>query len=399
LRKGPSAPRPSRHRPSEAVITREPGQEQLSTLIGHVYDASVDPSLWVEALQRAGDFTGGRAASLVVKDASRQTGTSFYDYGLEPHYLALYFKKYVTLDHSINSQLFANVGRVISTANYMAYDEFVETRYSKEWARPQGWVDGASGILEKTATSVAMFTVFRHEREGLVDDFMRRRMRLIVPHIRRAVLIGKAIDMGQAKAAAFADVLDGMAAGAFLVDEAARIVHANNAGQLLLDAGDIVKVLGGRLSAGDAQADRVWRETLAAAADGDLPMSDKGAALTLTAANGERYVAHVLPLTAGARRRIGRDFSAVAVLFVRKAGLDATAPLEILAKTYRLTPTELRVLLAIVEVGGAPDVAEALGIGEATVKTHLSRLYEKTGMRRQADLVRLVAGYASPLLG
>ena len=38
-----------------------------------------------------------------------------------------------------------------------------------------------------------------------------------------------------------------------------------------------------------------------------------------------------------------------------------------------LTPMELRVLLAIVEVGGAPEVAEALGIAESTIKTHLGR--------------------------
>jgi DNA-binding CsgD family transcriptional regulator len=50
-----------------------------------------------------------------------------------------------------------------------------------------------------------------------------------------------------------------------------------------------------------------------------------------------------------------------------------------------------------VEVGGVPQVAEALGIGESTVKTHLGRLYEKTGARRQADLVKLFAGYTSPL--
>jgi len=46
-----------------------------------------------------------------------------------------------------------------------------------------------------------------------------------------------------------------------------------------------------------------------------------------------------------------------------------------------------------------PEVAETLGIGESTVKTHLGRVYEKTGARRQADLVKLFAGYASPLLG
>jgi hypothetical protein len=36
-----------------------------------------------------------------------------------------------------------------------------------------------------------MFGVFRHERDGLADEDTRRRMRLIVPHIRRAALIGK----------------------------------------------------------------------------------------------------------------------------------------------------------------------------------------------------------------
>jgi DNA-binding CsgD family transcriptional regulator len=61
-------------------------------------------------------------------------------------------------------------------------------------------------------------------------------------------------------------------------------------------------------------------------------------------------------------------------------------------------PTELRVLLAIVEVGGVPEVAEALGIGEATVKTHLHRLFAKTETTRQAELVKLVAAFSNPLV-
>lgn len=70
-----------------------------------------------------------------------------------------------------------------------------------------------------------------------------------------------------------------------------------------------------------------------------------------------------------------------------------------IAKSYRLTPTELRVLLAVVEVGGVPEVAEALGVAETTVKTHLGRIYEKTATARQADLVKLVAGYSNSLVG
>jgi DNA-binding CsgD family transcriptional regulator len=57
------------------------------------------------------------------------------------------------------------------------------------------------------------------------------------------------------------------------------------------------------------------------------------------------------------------------------------------------------VLLAIVQVGGVAEVAEALGIAESTVKTHLHHLFAKTGTKRQADLVELVASYTSPLVG
>ena len=104
-------------------------------------------------------------------------------------------------------------------------------------------------------------------------------------------------------------------------------------------------------------------------------------------------------MTSGARRRAGGTYTAVAALFVRRASLVAPSAFEVIGKTFKLTPTELRVLLAIVEVGGVPEVAVALGIAVTTVKTHLGRLFEKTGMTRQADLVKLVAGYTTPLTG
>ena len=52
---------------------------------------------------------------------------------------------------------------------------------------------------------------------------------------------------------------------------------------------------------------------------------------------------------------------------------------------------------ALVEIGGVPDVAAELGIAETTVKTHLARLFAKTGTRRQAELVKLVAGFSMPV--
>ena len=76
----------------------------------------------------------------------------------------------------------------------------------------------------------------------------------------------------------------------------------------------------------------------------------------------------------------------------------ARADAPAIAKAFQLTPTELNVLLAIVEIGGSPEVADTLGIAASTVKTHLGRIYEKTGVRRHADLVKLVAGFSNGLI-
>jgi DNA-binding CsgD family transcriptional regulator len=55
------------------------------------------------------------------------------------------------------------------------------------------------------------------------------------------------------------------------------------------------------------------------------------------------------------------------------------------------------VLSAVVETGGGVmAIASMLGVSQSTVKTHLGHLFEKTGTRRQAELVKLTAGFEIP---
>src|SRR5262249_9358671 len=153
-----------------------------------------------------------------------------------------------------------------------------------------------------------------------------------------------------------------------------------------LTEGSLLRADGGRLTASDAEAERALHEVFAMADSGDAAVGVRGIAVPLTARNGDRYVAHVLPLTSGARQRAGASYAAVAAVFVQKAPLDIPSPHEVISKHYKLSPTELRVLFAIVQVGGVAEVAEALGIAESTVKTHLQGLFTKTDTKRQADL-------------
>jgi DNA-binding CsgD family transcriptional regulator/PAS domain-containing protein len=373
--------------------------EQVSSLIGDIYDAALDSALWPPVLEKIYRFVGGSAAGLHVLDTARRTGKVFYEVGTEPGYSQLYFSKYAKFDPTGAILHVLEVGEVTSHSLHIPQAEFIESRFYKEWIEPQGWVDNVMVTLDKTATSHAGHIVFRHQRDGLADEPARQRMRLIVPHMRRAVLIGNVVDLKTTEAATFADTLDGLSAGMFLVDTRGRIVHVNANGQALLAEGSLLRSVGGKLAASDPNADQALHDVFLAAGSGDAAVGIKGIAVPLTARNGEHYVAHVLPLTSGVRRRTGANYAAVAALFVRKAALHIPTPPEVIAKTFKLTPSELRVLLAIVEVGGTPETAEALGVAETTVKTHLRRLYAKTGASRHADLVKLVAGFSSPLAG
>jgi DNA-binding CsgD family transcriptional regulator/PAS domain-containing protein len=374
--------------------------EYVSTLIGDIYDASLDPGRWIGVLEKTCAYVRGCAAAVMAEDAAQRSARFFFDWGTDPHYLKLYRETYTKLNPlTVPTLLYAKAGDVLAAADLVPYSELCATRWFREWGRPQGLIDAISVTLDKSATSYAVLAVHRHESHGRVDEDMRRRMGLLGPHFRRAVAIGKVVDLHKVEAATFADTLDGLAAGVFLVDSDTRIVQANASGRAMLAAGNILKNLVGRLSATEPAADQTLREVFAAADGGDAVVGTKGIAVALSGRDSERWVAHVLPLTSGVRRKASVSYAAVAAVFVRKAALDLPSPLETIANLYKLTPAELRVLMAIVEVGGVPEVAPVLGISETTVKTHLQRVFEKTGAKRQADLVKLVAGYMSPLGG
>ena len=129
-------------------------------------------------------------------------------------------------------------------------------------------------------------------------------MTLLLPHFRRAVAIGKMIDLHKVEAAALADTLDGLAAAMFLVDAGGRILHANAAGYGMLDERSVIRASSGKLTALDAETDRVLHDIFMNSRSGDAAVGAKGIAVPLTGRDGGRYVAHALPLTSGARRRL-----------------------------------------------------------------------------------------------
>lgn len=294
----------------------------------------------------------------------------------------------------LEAELLTLVGEIYEAALDPArWAPALEKSFGFDGESSNNWPDFGAPAIEESSASIATrlsgFNPGSEERtRGLIT--------LLAPHIDRASLIGRTIAINRAVADAFADISDSLAAGWFLIGPNQRLLRANRAGHAMLADEGLLRESGGRLTATDPRAERALHVALSRTEKGEGVPAVPSVAIPLSASAGHRHVAHLLPLTSGSRRKAGPGYAAVAAMAVRKLALDLPAAPEIIAEFYGFTPAELRVLLALVEFGGVSDIARALGISAGTAKTHLRRLFTKTGTRRQVDLVKLVAGFAPP---
>jgi DNA-binding NarL/FixJ family response regulator len=390
--------------------------DELKDVVGAAYDAALNPMLWPEALAGIASFVGGSSRELDARDLLQlivntdEQSPRDLD-GMQTHPQACgQFDLLATMPPFDAGQFLGSRGIDLQGLNLQGLDLQGSDLEGLDFEGPEVAEPGCSDRpceehvhrAPSARRDVGSAEVETSDDGGSplrADDDMHRRMMLVAPHVRRAMLIGRAIGRKADEAAIFADILDSLSAGFFLIDAAGRIVHANAAGREILSADDILRSIDGRLVVRDKKVNQTLQRIFAGkhAPETDAEIAGKGTALPLLAKDGEYHVAHVLPL--GARARYSADApGAAAAMFVSKATLEAPTSAEVIRHAYHLTRTELRVLLAIVDVGGIREVATTLGIADCTVKTHVRRLLEKTGADRQTDLIKMVAGFFTPLV-
>ena len=314
-------------------------------------------------------------ATLISQGAVTKAVDVHFMLGHEQEYIDLYFDRYFKINPIFPTVMFFDIEQTQTLTDVLPLQEFCRTRFAREWIIPQGICDSVFSTVEKSAVGCTVFMTMRRMRDGFADDEMRRRFGLILPHVRRALLIGKTIDLHKVTAAALADSLDTLASAMFIVDATGRIVHANASGYAMLAEANALRAPGGRLRAIDPVADQALLDIFTAASGGDAVLGRKGIAVPLKGHDDERYVAHVLPLTSGARRTGWR------VLRRGCGGIRPQSRRSICrphrSRSRRRFNSRRRSFACCFprwNSAAPPRCADVLGISEATVKTHLHRV-------------------------
>ena len=100
-------------------------------------------------------------------------------------------------------------------------------------------------------------------------------------------------------------------------------------------------------------------------------------------------VAHVIPL-----RRTARDLfvHCAGVLVISPVTLPKAPPVELVQSLFDLTAAEARVAPSLTMGQTVDEIASENGVSSHSVRTQVRGVLEKTGSRRQADVIALLGG-------
>jgi DNA-binding CsgD family transcriptional regulator len=372
--------------------------KMFSRLIGDIYDTVINPDAWPEVLANITDYVGGARGILILEDAIETTKSVFYVSFSDPDWVRSYLETYLLLNPMrLASYGQIEAGTVILTSDLMTPEEYARSRFASEFLSLRQMVDLAVVVLEATATTITVLSIARNSDQGIADESVRRKLAMIGPHVRRAATISRVLNRQRLDASTLSDTLDVLDGGIFLLDAQGTILHSNLGAQALLaDQPQAFALLGGRVWPADLQARAQLDAALVLASAGDDALGTDGLSIIFGSANGRVLVGTVMSLMNGSRQAVGGRYRAVAALVIRELHFDSPASAQVLRSHYGLTQREMAVVAGVVELGGVPQIASVMGLTSETIKSHLKSIYRKTGTTRQADLVKLVAGTASP---
>ena len=344
--------------------------EELLRIVDSIDSCKLDPRQWWTTLPALCALTNSAAAILRISGNGRAQGT--FNCGYEPC-------------APLDEQYFSSAG-----------SSLLGSRFHREWCRPRGLRD-ALGMVTESDTREMILVLNRPESQSAYSDRDIDLFRLIVPHIRDALKMAAVEALNTARADGIEATLDALAAGLYLIDRQRHVIFMNHAAKCQITAGSVLRISNNRLYPTSPGARDAFESAIAKACSGGDGHRAVSIALSAKQGGGIGLIATALTLNHEQRQRLATPLFSACAVFVQDPQIAPTVPRKAFAKLFGLTSGELDVLSELAEGQAPKGVADVLGLALSTVKSHLHKIFEKTGTLRQADLVRLLMSSSLPI--
>jgi len=370
--------------PSRADAAAE--WEILDTLIGHIYDSVLHPERWNETLAR---ITGAlcplrwESAFILWESNSppraRFVAASGLAAGIQEIYTAVYAGSH---PWSRKFTRYAN-GSVVDSYDIMTQEEFWESEFFRNFLRPYG-IDRLVGVLLDRRGGERLGLMLPGPGDRDVAS-LKRGLRILAPHIQRAMRISDRIASLELAAGAARAAADAAPFAIFSLDDQLNILAANSRAARYERAGFITLAQDRFAFTHPASHKRLL----------DLTREDAPAGLAFQAAN--EAGAECPVLAARIARQSAAQIGGVALgasLIVTMGSAPGEAPvveIDRVAQWFALTPAEARLAVALAAGQTLPAYAAERAVSLNAARFLLKGIFRKTGANSQAQLVATLA--------
>jgi DNA-binding CsgD family transcriptional regulator len=367
---------------SESSMSSE---SDLVALIAAIYEAGMDFSLWPDALGRIAAAFGAPSAGM-----ARQGKTLAECWGISSGIQPAAIRSYVEYYHGVNPiwQRVPNTpaGTVQTDTMVIPRRDLVRTEFFNDYMLPQrirGLLNSVVLLEEGRQTVVTM-----HGRQQFDNDDIQL-YKLITPHLQRAVQINLKSAQTEINHAASIEALNRLTEGVLFVDVTGAVIFANSIAEnfFLADAG--LRQRDGILQSKVPSQTAALHALIAKCVDNGAILSS-GGFLSLSRGAGRLPLSLMIAPTPHRAPDWLIGKRPVAIIFVTDPERVPKPASHQLIEQFRLTRAEAAFAIAILNGDGIQAAADRLSISRATARTHLARVFDKTGARRQSELVRLL---------
>lgn len=366
-------------------------QHELNATVDLIYDAALEPALWPDALTRVAVMLNGVGA-LVVRDDFARADRSFLLPGrLDPELYRNYVDDYMSSNPWAIAATRMAPGTIVSIGDMVPTDRLTRTSFYHDVLRPQGILHCLVETAVRTPTSALSVAVVRSPGMGAGDARDRARFAQVSQHLARAARLAVRTAEAGRERTSLEHTLDAMVHGVILVDRDARLIWVNRVAERALAANDGLTVVGGVVHGASGSATRALA---ALVADAAARRRGPGTIRVERPSSLQAYIVSAAPTGTAERwpvvSRPGTGRAAAILVVTDPATGLSEGQAAAFGRLYGLTETEARVAALVGSGHATPQAAALLGVSAATVRTHLGHCFDKTGVRSQVELARLI---------
>ncbi|WIY54045.1 helix-turn-helix transcriptional regulator [Devosia sp. YIM 151766] len=367
--------------------------EQLAEVTSVLFAAALDQSRWQEFLTRLSTHTGMISTHLYGYDLATDLALEPLHHGYDPAFMKSYVDHYGKLNAWAPGLGRAPIGQPVTSAECMPEEQLFTTEFYNDWVRPQGDVrTGAGVVLARDSSRLFVLGGNMAQRHAHREQEWVRTLGLLAPHMCLALEIGRTLFDAGAHTALGAPSAPGRGGAVFVVTKRRQVRYANRAALALAETGQVLAYdHAGRIALVDPEADAALSQALAnmswvkgALSGSARAQDDEGNLRIVRFARIESERLGYIPV--GIDTRSGEPHLLVSV------NLDETLPAlrRILRERYGLTESEIAVSILIGDGLRADEIAHQRDVSVHTVRDQIKAGLRKTGVGRQAGLVRLL---------